>query len=69
MFGLSINPVKRAIRRHLWRWFKRQCRAEFKRERSRMRRRKYGLVRAIFRVCAIGVAIGATESEAIGLCC
>lgn len=66
MLGLTVNPVKRAIRHYLWQWFKRQCRAELKRERSRMKRGKYGLIRAIFRVCALGVALGATESGAKG---
>ena len=68
MFGLWFNPVKRAIGRHLWPWFKRQCRVEFKRERSRMKRGKYGLIRAIFRVCVCGVALGELESNAIALC-
>lgn len=68
MLDLWYNPVKRAIARYLWRWFKRQCREEFKRERSRMKRGKYGLIRAIFRVCAFGVALGAMESNAAALC-
>lgn len=68
MLGPTVNPVKRVIRRYLWRWFKRQCRAEFQRERSRMKRGKYGLIRAIFRARTFGLVLGATESNLMGLC-
>lgn len=58
MFGRSRNPIKRAIRRYMWQWFKRRFRAAFKRNRSRKKRGKYGLLRGIFRACACSVALG-----------
>lgn len=58
MFGRSSKPIKRAIRRYLWKWLKRKCRAAFTRKRSRKKRGKLGLLRGIFRVCACSVALG-----------
>ena len=59
MFGRSSNPIKRAIRRYMWQWFKRRFRAAFKRKRSRKKRGKLGLLRGIFQVRASSVALGA----------